>query len=63
MNGIGSVQKAIQKTKGEINEFRATGVWERVRVRIDSGAIETVGPKEIVGAFKMKETEISKRGI
>ncbi len=37
--------------------------WERVGVQIDSGAIDTVGPKEIANAFEMKETEMSKRVV
>ena len=60
---ICSVERVIKKTKGEVNEVRATPGWERVRVQIDSGAIDTVGPKEIARAFEMKETEMSKRGI
>ena len=63
MKEIGSVEKAIQKTKGEVNEVRATPGWERVRIQVASGAIDAVGPKEIAGAFKMRETEMSKRGI
>ena len=46
-----------------MNEVRATPGCERVRVQIDSGAIDTVGPKEIAKAFEVKETEMSKRGI
>ena len=53
----------IKKGKGEVNEVRAWPGWERVRVQIDSGAIDTVGPKEIGKAFEMKETEMSKKGI
>ncbi len=60
---IGSVERVAQKAKGEVNEPRATPGWERVRVQIDSGAINTVGPKEIARAFEMKETEMSRRGI
>ena len=44
---ISSVERVIQKAKGEVNEVRATPGWERVRVQIDSGAIDTVGPKEM----------------
>ncbi len=47
MKEIGSVERVIQKTKGEVNEARATPGWERVRIQIDSGAIDTVGPKDI----------------
>ena len=60
---IGSVGRVIKKGKGEVNEVRVLPGWERVRVQIDSGAIDTVGPKEIAKAFEMKETEMSKRGI
>ncbi len=45
-----------------MNEVRATPGWERVRVQIDSGAIDTVGPKEKAKALDVKETEMSKRG-
>ncbi len=34
-----------------------------VAVPIDSGAVDTVGPKELAKASEMKETLISKRGI
>ncbi len=63
MKEIGSVERVIQKAKGKVNEVKVTPGWERVRVRIDSGAIDTVGPKEIARAFEMKETEMSRRGI
>ena len=63
MKEIGSVERVIQKTKREVNEVRATPGWERVRIQVDSGAIDTVGPKDIAGAFKMRETEMSRRGI
>ena len=63
MKEIGSVERVIQKTEGEVNEVRATPGWERVRIQVDSGAIDTVGPKDIAGAFKMRETEMSRRGI
>ena len=41
---------------------------ERVRsgtkeIGSDSGAIDTVGPKETAKAYEMKETERSRRGI
>ena len=37
--------------------------WEKVRVQVDSGAIDTVGSKEIAKAFKMKENVMSKKGL
>ncbi len=32
-------------------------------VQIDSGAIDTVGPKETARAFEVEETEMSKRDV
>ncbi len=58
---ISSVERVTQNIKGEVEEVRRTPGWERVRIQIDSGAIDTVGPKEIAVAFKMRETEMSKR--
>ncbi len=43
--------------------MRETPGWERIRVQIDSGAIDSEGPKEIAKAFEMKETVMSRRGI
>ena len=35
---------------------------ERLPVNIDSGAVDTVGPKEVGRAFKLRETRASKEG-
>ncbi len=56
---IGSVERFTKGSKGEVSEIRATPGWERVRVQVDSGAIDTVGPKEIAQALEMKETVMS----
>ncbi len=37
--------------------------WEKALVQVDSGAIETVGPKEVAKAFTMKEKAMSKKGL
>ncbi len=37
MKEIGSVEKATQKTKGEVSEARATPGWERVRIQVTPG--------------------------
>ncbi len=34
MKEFGSVERVIQKTKGEVKEVRATPGWERVRIQI-----------------------------
>ncbi len=57
---ISSVERAAQKATGDVSEVRATPVWERVRVQIDSGAIDTVGPEEIARPCEMIETQKSK---
>ena len=57
------MERFTHGSKRSVNEIRAMPRWESVRVQIDSGAIDTVGPKEIAKAFGMKETVLSKRGI
>ncbi len=37
--------------------------WERVRAQIDSEAVDTVGPKDLVRALELKETATLKRGV
>ncbi len=56
---IGSGERVIKKTTGEVNEVRAMPGWERVRVQIDSSAVDTVGPKEFARALVAKQTEMS----
>jgi hypothetical protein len=60
---IVSVVRDSKGSTGEVNEIRATPGWERVRVQIDPGAIDSVGPKEIAQAFEMKETMAPKNGV
>ena len=45
-SGIDSVERVSKSPSGEVNEIRTTLGWERVRVQIDSGAIDIVGPEE-----------------
>jgi hypothetical protein len=53
---MGGQQRRSQRGEGGAR-------WERIRVPIDAGAAETVGPKEIAKAFEMKETFVSRIGI
>ncbi len=57
------MERDARITREEVNEERETPGWQRVRVQIDSGAIDTAVPKEIAKAFEMKEAIVSKRGI
>ena len=57
------MEKDTKDKKGEVNEVRATPGWEKIRIQADSGAIDSVGPKSMAGAFKMRETEMSRKGI
>ena len=45
----------------EVNQI-ARG-WERIRVQVDSGAVDTVAPKEVAKAFSLRETAMSKNNI
>ncbi len=51
---IHSVERDARINRGEINEVRETPEWESIRVQIDLGALDTVGPKEIAKAFEME---------
>ncbi len=55
---IGSAEKAARDKKREVNEVRATPGWERIRIQVDSGAVDTVGPKGRAGALKMRKTDM-----
>ncbi len=48
---VNSVDRDSRINRGEVNEVTETPGWERLRVQIDSGAIDTVGPEEIARAF------------
>jgi hypothetical protein len=37
--------------------------WEKIRVQVDSGAIDTVAPKDIASAFSVMKTRMSEAGI
>ena len=56
-----SIDRAPKGSGGEINEVRAG--WERVKVQVDSGAIDTVAPKNVAQKFVLRETPASRRGI
>ncbi len=55
------MERVVRGSSGDVNEV--TPGWERVRVQIDSGANDAVGPKEVARAFELKETVMSKRGV
>ena len=37
--------------------------WERIRVQVDSGAIDTVAPKDVARGFSLRETPMSKNKV
>ena len=46
-----------------VNAISATaGEWERIPIKIDSGAIDTVMPTNVANHFKIQETNMSKNG-
>ncbi len=58
---IGSMGRDVRIIKrGEVDEVGEPTGWEKIRIQIDSGAIHTVGPKEMARAFEMKESAVSK---
>ena len=58
-----STNSIDKKCIGEIGAVNKYPGWERIRVQVDSGAIDTVAPKNVAAAFDIKETEASRRGM
>ena len=56
---ISSLDRTLSQP--EINEVQAG--WEKIRVQIDSGAVDIVAPKHVARTFQLKETESSKSGM
>jgi hypothetical protein len=56
-----SIDRPPKGSNREINEVRAG--WERIRVQVDSGAIDTVAPKDVAKKFALRETPASRRGV
>ena len=51
------------ETKNQINVVNKENKWERIRIQVDSGAIDTVGPKDVAKAFNMEQSEMSIEGV
>ena len=59
--GLWSIEREKTAERGCINEVN--GGWEKMKVSLDSGAIDWVTNKETGKAFKIRETETSKAGL
>ena len=57
---IGSVEKDDPKIICSVNQDREG--FENIRIQVDSGAVDTVGPKSVGRAFEIKKTLASKSG-
>ena len=54
---------SVDKNLDSVNQTtKVYGQWERIPMKVDSGAIDTVIPKAMAGFFNTEETEASKRG-
>ena len=58
---LNSIDRAPKANVGEINEVEAG--WGKIKVQVDSGAIDTVAPKNVAKKFELKETPASRRGV
>ena len=58
------IDRAGKNMTGEINqvEFKGKG-WERVRVQVDSGAIDSVAPKAVAAGLPVRVTKAAKAGL
>ena len=61
---INSIDKpGVSFAPSEINGVSAKDGWERISVQIDSGAIDTVAPKEVAASFPVRRTKASRMGM
>ena len=60
--GYFDINSISRESKSEILAIENNNGFEHIRVQIDSGAVDTVGPKEVGRAFKIRETRASKEG-
>ena len=65
-NGDDKLVKDVNSVDRSVNEVLPEDAhhkgWERIRVQIDSGAVDTVGPKSAGKAFPINPTKASKAG-
>lgn len=47
----------------ELFSIEQRGGWDKIKMQIESGAVDTVGPPEVGKAFKLRETKAAKEGI
>ena len=57
---IYSVDRNTNKNLSEITTVQ--GQWERIAVKIDSGAVDSVMPPNVASQFETVETETSRNG-
>ena len=58
-----SISEVCRNTNREIASVSQTaGQWERIAVKIDSGAVDTVMPPHVATHFNLEHTEMSKSG-
>ena len=61
---LGSVTRgSVDEIKGSSGQVVHDGQWEKLVLKIDSGAIDTCIPTHVAKAFPIKETMFSKLGI
>ena len=61
---INSIDKpGVSITPGGINGVSAKDGWEQVSVQVDSGAIDTVAPKDVAAEFPVRKTRAAKMGM
>ena len=59
------IDEVEESNAGDIDAINPAenGTWEALKITVDSGAVDTVGPKSIAPGFPTQGTEASKRGM
>ena len=56
-----SIEREAKNGKLQVNQVHRG--WERIKVQVDSGAIDTVAPPDVAKAFSTMETRMSEAGV
>ena len=59
---INAISKDIERSINGIDQTIAKG-WEKIKVSVDSAAVDTVAPPDVGKSIPIKENEISRKGI
>ena len=61
--GLGTICSVSRSEMGSVQAVEKKNGWERVRVQVDSGAIDSVAPKAVAAGLPVRVTKAAKAGL